>query len=237
MTNQFDFNKFNTLMSQAADSILCNSECQTQRQSEKLKQTYLNTQTNLATAPNKEQIAEKNYIVFTQGETAYNNLLNDKLNEKAQLIVDKFTETFNEESVKIKSQIQTYNGILINFRNIVELLNNYKIENKELKQQLKDDTNDVLTNERKTFYEDQNIGSLDSFYFYVILIIYVIVVGLFGVFSLLYPSQISWKVRFAMFIGFIALPFFSTWILGTLIYLIYEIYNLLPKNVYVQKNF
>jgi hypothetical protein len=232
MTNHFDLNKFNALISQASDSILCNSECQKQRQSEKLKQKYQNAQTTSAMASNEESIAEKNYVVFTQGQSAYNDLLDNKLEEKAELITNKFTENFDSEVLKINSQIDTYGGLLINFRNIIDLLIKYKKENNELFEELKYETNDVMTNERKTFYEDQKINSLTNFYYYIILFFYAIFVVCFGIFSLIYPSQTNWKIRIAILLAFIALPFFSSWILGAVIYFLYKVYNLLPKNVY-----
>jgi hypothetical protein len=233
MTNHFDLNKFNTLISQASDSILCNSECQKQRQSEKLKQKYINAQTTSAMASNEELTAEKNYVVFTQGQTAYNDLLDNKLEEKAELITNTFTENFDSEVIKISSQIDTYTGLLINFRNIVDLLIKYKKENNELVEDLKYETNDVMTNERKTFYEDQKINSLTNFYYYILLFFYAIFVICFGIFSLIYPSQTNWKIRVAILLAFIVLPFFSSWILGAIIYFLYKVYNLLPKNVYI----
>jgi hypothetical protein len=237
MANQFDLNKFNTVMSQASDAILCNSDCRQKRQSEKLKQNYQNAQTNLASASNQVQVAERNYVTFTQGEPAYNELQDNQLQQQAQIIADKFNENFNEETVKIKSQINTYNGLLINFKNIFDLERKYREENRELQKELKEETNDVLTNERKTYYQDQNIDSLKFYYYYFLLSIYVIFVICFAAFSLMYPSQTSWKVKLALLIGFIALPFISTWILGKIIYLIYEAYNLLPKNVYNKKTY
>jgi hypothetical protein len=33
------------------------------------------------------------------------------------------------------------------------------------------------------------------------------------------------------------LPFLSAWILGKIIYFIYILYDMLPKNVYAQKNY
>lgn len=134
-------------------------------------------------------------------------------------------------------QINTYDGILLNFKNIFELFKKYKKENIELYEEFKEESNDILTNERKTYYEDQNIDSLKTYYYYFLLVVYIICVFCFGVFSLIYPSQTDWKIRFLIFIAFIALPFFSTWILGKILYFIYEAYNLLPKNVYGKKNF
>ena len=235
MNNQFDLNNFNTIMSQASDTILCNSECRQKREAENLKQTYENAQTNLASASNQVHVAQKNYVTFTQGTAAYNDLQDSQLQEKAQLIINQFNENFDEESIKIKSQIQTYTGLLINFNNIFDLFRKYEKENIELSLELKDETNDVLTNERKTYYEDQNIDSLKFYYYYFLLSIYVIVVICFAAFSLIYPSQSSWKTKLVLLVVFIVLPFFSTFILGKIIYLVYEAYNLLPKNVYNKK--
>jgi uncharacterized membrane protein len=237
MANQFNLNKFNTLMSQASDAILCNSECKQKREAEKLKQNYENAQTTLASASSQVQVAQKNYVTFTQGEPAYNELLDSQLQEKAQLIADKFNENFNEESTKINSQINTYDGLLINFNNIFDLFRKYKRENIELYKELKEESNDVLTNERKTYYQDQNIDSLKFYYHYFLLTVYVIIVICFAAFSLIYPSQTSWIIKLALLVVFIALPFFSTWILGRIIYLVYTVYDMLPKNVYNQKNY
>jgi hypothetical protein len=237
MNNQFDMNKFNTLISEASDAILCNSECRKQRDADNLKQNYLNSQSNLASASNQVQVAQKKYITFTQGETGYNDLLDNQLQEKAQQITNKFTEYFEKDSQEIKTQIETYQGLLLNFKNVAELYLKYKKENVQLIKDLKNETNDVLTNERKTYYEDQKIDGLKGFYYYILLGIYIICLIGFIVFSLINPSQSNLKIKLATIIGFILLPFFSTWILGNIIYLIYKAYNLLPKNVYAEKNY
>ena len=232
MPNQFNINKFNDLISSAKDAIMCNSECQKQRQEEKLKQIYLNAKTNVASASNQEEVAQKNYILFTKGETAYNDFRDNQLGEKAQMVADTYKKNFDEETNKIKSQIGSYTGLLVNFKNVVELYAQYKKENIELFKELKDETNDILTNERKTYYEDQNIDRLKFFYFYFLLTVYVIFVLCFAAFCLVYPSSTSWKIKLALLLGFILLPFLSTWILGKIIYYAYEVYEFIPKNVY-----
>jgi len=237
MSNKIDMNKFNTLISQASDAVLCNSECRQQRTADKLKQNYLNSQTNLASASNQVQVAQKNYVTFTQGESGYNDLLENQLQEQAQQIADKFTEYFDNDSKEITTQIDSYEGLLLNFKNVAELYLKYKTENVQLIKDLKDETSDVLTNERKTYYEDQKIDGLKSFYYYILLGIYIIFLIGFIIFSIKYPSQTTFSVKLVSIIGFILLPFFSTWILGKIIYLIYSAYELLPKNVYAQKNY
>lgn len=237
MFNNYNLNKFDTLMTQASDAILCNSECKQQKQTENLKQNYLNAQTNLASATNQIKTAQKNYITFTQGTSAYNELFDKQLQEKAQLIAQNFTKNFNEETIKINSKIDTYNGLIINFKNIFDLFRKYKNENIELLKELKEETNDVLTNERKTYYQDQNIDKLKFYYYYLFLIIYVICVLCFVAFSLIYVSHTNWKLNLGLLVVFIVLPFFSTWILALIISLLYKLYELLPNNVYNKKNY
>lgn len=233
----YQFDQFNELIAQASDVLTCGSECQQQRKAEQLQQVYYNSQANLATCSSQAEEAQKNYIIFTQGQSGYNEYLNNNLKEKAQLISQQFAENFNNEITLAKSQIDTYNGIIINFRNIVDLYKQYKEENIELFKELKQETNDVLTNERKTYYEDQNIDSLSFYYFYFLLTVYIVCGICFIIFYFLYPSNTNWKIMVGIVILLIALPFISSWILAGFIYLLYKAYNLLPKNVYAQKNY
>jgi len=230
--NSFDINNINAFLKQASQVISCDQNCQQQKKANELKQIYLDSETNLKSAPNQVQVAKQNYISFTQGNLAYNNLQNEELQTKAESIANIFQKNFDQDIKEINLEIDTYNGLLINLKNVIELYLNYKKENRELEQELKDETSDVLTNERKTYYEDQGIDSL-KYYYYILLVIYVIFVLGFGLSSFIYPSVFTWKIKLILFILFCGLPFISTWILSTFIYLIYKLYDLLPKNVHL----
>ena len=232
MCSPDSLDKLNALISQAADVVSCDANCQNQRKADQLKQKYLDAQTNLASAPNQLNTAQKNYLVFTQGQSGYNDASESELQAKAQAIVDAFQQNFYDEEALVNTQIDTYDGLRLNYENIFDLYKRYKVENKELLKDLKDDTNDVLTNERKTYYEDQRIDGLKFYYHYFLVTIYVICVICFVVFSFIYPSQSSFGVRATIFVGLIALPFVSSWILGNIIAVTYKAYSLLPKNVY-----
>ena len=232
MSNSFDINQFNSLVQQASDTLTCDSTCQNNRQSEQLKQTFLESKENEASAPYKAAIAEKNYVTYTQGAEKYDKLKKDVLEKEAQDLANEFIQQFEKDAVTFNSQLDTYDALLLNFKNVNDLFLKYKEENTELFKELKDETSDTLTNDRKTFYQDQKIDGLNFYYFYFLLIVYIICVIGYSIFSLMYPSQSSFKVRLIIIVGLIVLPFLSSWILGIIIYLLYEIYNLLPKNVY-----
>ena len=232
MTNQFDLNKFNSFLNSATQAIACGPECKKNKITQQLKDKYLNAQSNLLLAEPQYQIAKQNYYTYVSGQNGYNDMMEKELTEKADLIVNKFKDNVSVETNKINVQLNSYNGLLINYKNVAELFKQYSTENIKLEKQLKDDMNDVLTNERKTFYEDQQISSLNSWYHYIILVIYIITVFCFAVFSLIYPSQTSLIMRIIILICFIILPFISSWLLGHIVYIVYWLFGLLPKNVY-----
>lgn len=232
MTNKFNLNKFNSFLDMASKTIACGPECQQEKTAEELKNKYLTAQSNLTLAEPQYQIAKQNYYTFVSGQNGYDDMIEGELQEKAELIANNFKDDYDDKINKIKTQLDTYNGILINFRNIVDLYKQYKIENNGLTKQLKEEANDILTNERKTYYQDQEISSLNNYYYYFLLTLYIIVVICYAIFSLIYPSQFNWKVRLFLLVLFLVLPFISTFLLGKIIWLIYWIFGLLPKNVY-----
>jgi hypothetical protein len=233
MANTFNFNNFNSFLSKAAATIACGSECQKQRTSEQLKQNYLNSQTNLDSAPNQVQVAQQKYITFTQGQQAYNNLNTQQLEQQSQVESTNFQNNFNKEAAAIQLSIDTYSGLYINLQNVYDLFVNYKNENEELYKRLKDETSDTLTNARKTYYEDEGIDNLQFWYYYVLLTFYVIFALSFGILSFIYPSQINWKYRLAIFIGLLVLPFLSTFLLDLFLSILNYIYGFMPKNVHL----
>jgi hypothetical protein len=232
MTNQFDLNKLNSFIESANNIISCDSECQRNKTIQELKNKLETAESNLTLAAPEFEIAKRNYYTYISGQSGYMELIEKELEEKADVFVKLFKDSYETEISKIKTQLDTYNGLLINFRNIVDLYKQYKKENKDLFEELKEETNDILTNDRKTYYENQQIDGLNSTYYYILCVIYYIIVGCFFVFSLIYPSTFNWKVRLFILIIFIILPFISTILLGKIIQLIYWLFGILPKNVY-----
>ena len=230
--SKFDLKRFNSFLDKATEAISCDSECQKKKTEEELKNKYLNAQNNLTLAEPEFQTARRNYYSYVSGQSGYDEMLEKEFNEKADLIVKEFKENFQVEIGKIKSQLETYNGLLVNFKNVVDLDKKYKRENEVLYNKFKENSNDVLTNERKTYYEDQQNETLNSYYYYVLIVIYIIVLLCLIIFSLIYPTEITFKVKILLVILFVVLPFVSTWILGKIIYIMYLLFDLIPKNVY-----
>lgn len=232
MSNTFNIDNLNSFLQQASQVVACGSDCQNEKTAEQLKTVYLNAETNLASAANQVDVAQKNYVMFTKGANAYNDLNDSQLTQNAELIASKFQDNFDSEYSKITSQINTYSSLYMNLQNVEELYNKYYKQNIELTKELKNNTSDVLTNDRKTFYEEQGIHRLRFWYFYVLLIVYAIFVLWFIVAAFFYSSQLNWKYRVSLLICLLALPFVSSYFVNLILTFIKFIYELMPKKVY-----
>ena len=231
MPSSFDMSSFNDLITQASQTIMCDSACQKQKKIDTLRQNVLIAQSNVASAPSQLIDAQQKYATFTGGASAAGALLDTQLEAEADQIIATFNKNFNLEVSNITTQIGTYTSLYTNFNNVIDLYSKYIDENTELSTLIKDDTNDTLTNDRKTYYQDQGITNLKYYYYYFFLLIYSIFLICFGLFSFWYPSTYSLTRRLVIFIGLAILPFLAPWILALIIYFIYNIYELLPKNV------
>jgi hypothetical protein len=227
--------KVNNLIDQATDAVLCNPQCQFEREAAALEQLYLTAETNIETAPMQLFESRKNYMVFTEGQSEYNQYMTNLLTAKAEKTTTEFTKRFDSETKELESFNYTYNALVINFKNVVDLYIKYKKENIELKKQLKEDVADIFTNDRKSFYEDQQLDTLKNYYFYLLLLMYFVCVLFFIILFLTYPSNYNWKITVGVLICLIILPFISYWILAFLVFVAYKIYGLLPKNVYTEQ--
>ena len=83
-----------------------------------------------------------------------------KADKIASVLQTKFTKSFTDAS----QMLLGYNGLYLNMNNVNELLVKYMNENKHLKDDISNVSSDILTNDRKTYYEDQSIDRLKFFY-------------------------------------------------------------------------
>jgi hypothetical protein len=229
--NNVDVNKFNDFLDNANQVLSCDSECQEQKKKDELKKKYLEAKTNLITAPNQVETSYKNYLIYTKGDSAYNEYRDDELQQKAEMIITTFKTTFNDGIEKIKDSYDTYSGLLLNFSHIVELYTKLVKENAFLTLQVKNKTSDVLTNDRKTYYEDQSIDNL-VFYYYIIMIIYIICLIVFAVSIFVFPSASSKGSLFGILVFFIIYPFICVRIFKFLYNIKDIIMGIFPKDVY-----
>jgi hypothetical protein len=215
MSDQYNFNsagfnltELNKTISLANESISCGPSCMNQKQGESLGQKYLDAEMNQITAPQQFTTAKKDYIIYTQGEAAYNILNDTELQNQATSIVNSFQKNFNDSVKIITANIDSYQGILMNFDNIYDLYTKYKSDNDDLEKLLKTTYADTLTNDRKSYYEDEGNNRISTYYyFYLFIYVFLLVVFLLSIF--LVNTNVKLTIRVFILFLLVLKPFVS----------------------------
>lgn len=229
-------NKLNGLISMAQDHLLCDSSCQKERTSNKLKKIWDNAKINLRTAPEQVEIAEKNYYIYDKGYGKYQDLLFDRYSKTAEEMKQISTIKHKELINELNTLMKTYDAETIYLKRMNELLRLRKDENKELKDSINNYIGRVQTNERKVDYENietswiSTIRTLLVYLYYIILILYFVVSDYF--ITEKYKSIKLW-IYIVLYLIF---PYFLNWIIIQLYYIrnyIYHVFTNRPlKNAY-----
>jgi len=230
--NNFNMNDFNSLMNQANDLISCGPSCMQKEKSQQLQQKYLDAETNMLNAPQQLFSATKEFITYTQGEGAYNEYIDKDLQKKASYIVNSIETKFNTSVNTIANNLKNYQGLLINFENIFDLYKKYKNENSVLEKKFKIINSDILTNDRKTYYEDEGLRRLKTYYYFFLFIyVFILVVFVLSIFLVKTNTRLTTRV----FILFLLILYPFVCYCGVL--LLHKFFNYIkkhnPKNAYI----
>jgi hypothetical protein len=228
---QLNQDKINDLLNKSAEALLCGPDCQKMKITDELKQKYLDAETNVQIAPIKLEQTKKNYYVYKEGRPFYDNMLEEELKQKAEKISELLGETFNEEVSSANTMNQYLNTALINSEYTSELFKKYTSDNQELKLQLRNSRGDILTNDRKTYYETEALTQLKLWYRFWWYIYYMLVI-VFTIAIFVSPSQLTMVKKAVIFVLLIFYPYYIDYIVRWVQGLYMSIYNRLPKNVY-----
>lgn len=231
LRQQENVEQINELLEQSMDSILCGPECQRLRTEQELEQKYIDAQMNLETAPVILEDTKRNYYIFKEGETYYNEILEKELKIKADELTNKLKSNFNNQINNANILDKYYESDLINSKNGKELYNNYKKENEHLEKVIKEEYGDILTNNRKTYYSVEGLVRLKlwyKFFWYIYYILYIILILSF----LLVDLQLSKIKKIAISLVLLVYPYIIHPITKWIYNLFKMLYNRLPKSVY-----
>jgi hypothetical protein len=226
-------NQLNNLLSSSSQSLTCGIECQKMKKTMELKKKYLDAQTNILTAPQQFAAAKKNFFIYSEGENGYNSMVEEELQVKASEIGKLIASSFITNVNDVLYQNEGYNSIYNSSRYIVELYKDYLQENLILEKKIKDLTSDTLTNDRKTYYQDQGITMLRAWY-QLFFWVYFIICLVTCVYLLVPSSQIPIKKSIIIIIFFIIYPFIINRVIFWVISLFHKVGNMIPKNAYLE---
>jgi hypothetical protein len=223
--------QINDIIEKANSAIICGPECQRQKQADMLRQKYLDAQTNLQTAPINLENSRKEYYVFTEGQPYYDNLLEQELKQKAEIIAKLLTESFNDELASAITMNEYYKTDVENCKNTQELLIKTIEENDKLQLELRKTRGDILTNDRKTYYENNASDKLDVWYKFWWYVYYIAVIILL-IALVMTPSSLSIIVKVLLFILVSCYPYYISYIIDWIYAFITSIRDTVPKSVY-----
>lgn len=175
----------------------------------------------------------KNYYVYTKGQVAYDQYIIDKLTNSANSDIVKKQAEFDENIKKVSRLNETLHSLIVNYTNESELYDNYVKTNGLVKQKIEEKGANIVTNDRKTYYEKDNYETLTAWYkvwFYV----YVFLLVAFTLGMFLTQSAFSFKSKALILLGFILYPFIIDRILFFIMKLFAKIGSFIPKNVYLE---
>ena len=221
----------NNLLEQASNATLCGPTCQKIRVSQELKQKYLDAETNMQTAPINLKQSRKNYYVFTEGQTEYENMNETELVTKATTISELIEQNFNNEVTNANTMNILLNTALTNSEHTIKLFEDYLEKNKTLKLKIKEKHGDILTNDRKTYYETEALDNLKSWYKFFLIMYFILIIIL--CLSLVFASH---NLTIMKCIIISVLTIFYPLYINHFVKWIYSLWvsfvNRLPKNVY-----
>jgi hypothetical protein len=228
---QISSEKLNALLEQSVNTLSCGPICQKAKIEKELKQKYLDAQANIKNAPDKLETTRKNYYVFTEGRSFYNDMLEEELKKKAAVMGKMLAENFRDEIINAKTMLAYYNTSLNNSDYTKELYAVYLEKNKLIQNGIKNHHSDVLTNDRKTYYETEALEDLKGWYTFFLYFYYIVALTIFiGV--LVLKTSLNWFLKIIIIVIAVAYPYYIDFITQVIYGFFHSAWKQLPKNVY-----
>lgn len=221
---------FNEMIEEARERNACDAECQFRKRSAELK-IACDEAKKYESVDEERAISEcKKYYVYAHGQQAWNELQDNKINERVDKLIINFSNQINEEKKNITNNIDSYNGLYKNFKNVLSLYLILLKENKYLNFEIKNEGSDILTNTRKTIYEEEGINNL-LYIYYFLMFVYIVITIVFLISIFTFPSDMSIVKKIIIFIVILILPLIAPTLLAGKLSIINKLLNIVPKNV------
>ena len=163
-------------------------------------------------------------------------LTDEEIRLKANNMATLIQNVFNEKVEELKNSVDSYSSLEKNHIYMKDLYDKYLNENLKYTKKIKKINSDIYTNDRKTYYEDQNYDILTGWY-NIYKFIYITLIFLFIIFIFLADSSSNFNRKIAYLIIIILYPF----AINPMVLFIMKFYNYiqkyLPKNVYNTNTF
>ena len=201
-----------------------------------LKNAYDKAKYNLSTGPTNVKNAQKAYIIAKDGEAEYQQLIKQQASQTAEEEVLKLIEEYINLLEMVYTQAEALEiaeeGIGYMDDILLQTISNNAVSEEYIEKSL----NDILTNDRKSYYEQDkydNLKSWNRIWFWSYLFLWVIFSLSLFLTTNKY-SQLSIISKVGLIISFIIYLFIAKYIVLMIISFIVFCITLFPKNVYLQ---
>jgi hypothetical protein len=178
-SSEFNVEMLNNLIDQASSKYECNDECMKNRTANTLLTKYHDAVDAIQMAPQKANDAFKEYVMFTQGETAFNKLNTQTLTTNAQKKGNQLKHQFEKKAQHVSQTSELYTAMFNNYSHVRELYKKLVKQNKDEQKYISSQTTSALTNDRLAYYSEQNIENLESYY-RILRVVYLFLIVIFG---------------------------------------------------------
>ena len=223
--------KLTALLEQSLNVLNCGPDCQKEKITKELKKKYEDAETNLQTAPVQLETSKKHYYIFTEGRPFYDEMLEKELKKKAEIMGKMIADNFRDEIINAKTMNSYYNTELINSDYTKELYAVYLEKNKVIQDGIKTHHADVLTNDRKTYYETEALEELKNWNTLFWYLYYLFVMPIFT-FALIAKSSLHFVVKIIIEMIVLAYPYYIDFVARSIYGFFHSAWKQLPKNVY-----
>jgi len=212
------------------------TKCYEQETLHDLEYKYTNALEVAKSAPQDVITTKKNLYTFKYSKHYWNKMERDKYKKIADT---KYNEMVNSHSIKNKELdviIDSYSNSLTNQTNMRDYISTLKTENKQLDHKIRNKLSTLNTNERKVWYEQNELGYMSKWKKLMFYIYYIFVL----VFIYYFIKKKLWKaggyrnrkVDIALLILFVFWGYINMHISGFIFKIIQFFIGLIPKDAY-----
>ena len=205
-TQRDTLEKINNLLENSASSLLCGPDCQHNNYVKEMKQKYEEAQTMETLAPHQVEEAKKNYLIASEGEYVYNRNMEEDMKKNAKKITEHLSENFDKKVENIRELNGRYRTEIVSSNNTQELSDFYEQKNEHLTVVFDTTSGAVTTNERKAFYELNDLSVLHKRYNWLLFLYYLAVIGL-SIWIFRTQSKQYWVKNLLVILACIVYPF------------------------------
>lgn len=212
-------------------NLQCGPECQKQKKTAELKQKYEDALNNVSVAPSTLKSARKEYIVFDLGEPEYNEIIEKELRDKATIISKSYMDQYEDNMKQLVLLFNTQESLTKSLG--VMDMHNTNLTNSTAygDTEIEVTQDDIIMNDRKTYYENQNYNTLLDWYMFFSWIYWLL--GIIFIISIfIVKNDLTIKTKILYVVNIVLYFVLMKYIIIYLLKLLFYLYNLLPKNVY-----